>query len=344
MKKVIILLCVFVFPIQFYAQFQATIYNEQEKQIHKLKEERTKIPQEEKEHLKDKFTLIQARLDKNEITPEEAETLKQQAAQKHALNIENKLNIIDESIAYLERNMDEGRRHVEVNFNSIIFSDDDNMVLLDSIPKRTQSGIVLSFGLNNALQEDGGLDKSPYKIGGSRYFELGYEFQTNLGKQGLVRFKYGLSFQFNGLKPEKNNYFVEKDEQTVLEEFPYHLKKAKLRMDNLVIPFHIEFGPSKVAYNSRKAYFLNDKFKIGLGGYAGVNLNTVQKLKYKENGNSRKTKHKESYNTNNFIYGLSGYIGYDWLTVFVKYDCNTLFRDNPNEEHNISAGLRFSLY
>ncbi len=54
-------------------------------------------------------------------------------------------------------------------------------------------------------------------------------------------------------------------------------------MDNLVFPVHFEFGPSKKVESPRSVWFsTHNKFKIGLGGYAGVNLGERQKLKYED--------------------------------------------------------------
>ena len=93
----------------------------------------------------------------------------------------------------------------------------------------------------------------------------------------------------------------------------------------------------RIRYNTR------NKFKLGLGGYAGLNLLTIQKLKYEEDGNNRKDKYKQNYNTNNFIYGLSGYVGVGDFAVYLKYDLNTIFKDNRVDEHNVSLGVRFDL-
>ena len=96
-----------------------------------------------------------------------------------------------------------------------------------------------------------------------------------------MRFKYGYSLHFNGLKPDDNRYFVNENGQTVLEEFPENLKKSKLAITNLVFPMHFEFGPSKrIDKENYFRYSTRKKFKIGLGGYAGVNIGARQKLKY----------------------------------------------------------------
>jgi hypothetical protein len=139
-------------------------------------------------------------------------------------------------------------------------------------------------------------------------------------------------------------YFVQEGELTYLEEFYADLTKSKLRMDNLVVPLHFEFGPSKnVKRHHFHRYSNRKKFKFGIGGYVGFNLSTRQKLKYYENGAKRKDKIRKSYNTSNLIYGLSSYIGYSVFSVYTKYDLNNIFNSPNRKENNISVGIRFDL-
>ena len=134
-------------------------------------------------------------------------------------------------------------------------------------------------------------------------------------------------------------------EETILTEFPLSLDKSKFRTDNLVIPLHFEFGPyNKVEREDGFVrYYTRNKLKIGVGGYAGVNLSARQKLKYDEDGEDVKLKIKDDYNVNRFVYGLSGYVGWRGAALYLKYDLNPLFKDNPVEQRNVSLGLRFDM-
>ncbi|MDT0555773.1 hypothetical protein [Patiriisocius hiemis] len=325
-------------------------------QIEILKETKQQIITEEKAALKKAVEQINSKLENNEISSTEADNLKNEAAQKHALNIENRLAIIDNKIALLERNGTDNNTQVGAKVE--LFADGDNeeadsffgvrVTNNDSddrrkYDRRTKSLFVFSFGLNNVLIDGQSLDDSPYKVGGSRYAELGLAWSTRVFKESnWLRFKYGFSFQFNGLKPTDNRVFVDTGDQTELQTFPVDLDKSKFRMDNLVFPVHFEFGPSKkIEGKNYFRYSTHDKFKFGIGGYAGFNLGTRQKLKFEENNEDVKQKLKANYNTNNFIYGLSGYIGYSDISLYVKYDLNTIFKNNPVKQRNISLGVRW---
>ncbi|MEO5789480.1 MAG: hypothetical protein ABIW77_13890, partial [Gelidibacter sp.] len=58
---------------------------------------------------------------------------------------------------------------------------------------------------------------------------------------------------------------------------------------------------------------------------------------------NQKDKLKNDYNTSNFVYGLSGYIGVGDFSVYAKYNLNELFKDQVTPQHNISLGLRWDL-
>jgi len=316
-----------------------------------LETKKERVEREERDFLKEEIEAINKRLDKNEITLEEANKLKKEKAEKRALNIENKLAIIDNEIALLKRNDENYIEDEDGPKLTISFGGEENGIMLKT-PKnkikrdvRTTDDLVFAFGLNNAIIEGQDLNDSPYKIGGSRFVELGWEWKTRLLKaSNFVRFKYGLSLQWNRLSPKDNKYFVQNGETITLETFPNDLKKAKLRTTNLVVPLHFEFGPSKkIEKENYFRYSTDNKFKIGLGGYGGLRLGTLQKLKYTEDSKRTKDKIKRSYNTSNIVYGLSGYIGVGGISLYAKYDLSPIFNNQSVKQNNVSLGLRFDL-
>lgn len=305
--------------------------------IEQLEQQKEQIIAEEKEALKKEVEAINRRAEAKEIDWEEAEKLKSAAARKHAMNIQNRVAIIDNQIALLTR--EEGTEEWSWEDEE----DDDDSWFNKSHYSRTSTHLVVAVGFNNALSEGQSINESDFKVGGSRFFELGIAWRTRVfERSNFMRLRYGFSFQFNGLKPTDNRYFVEDGDVTLLQEYPLELEKSKFRMDNLVFPVHFEFGPSKKVESPRSVWFsTHNKFKIGLGGYAGVNLGERQKLKFEEDGEEVKQKLKGDYNTNEFIYGLSGYLGWGGTSLYAKYDLNPIFKDPNPALHNFSVGLRF---
>lgn len=304
--------------------------------IEELEKDKEAIIAEEKEALKKEVEKINLRYERNEIDWEEAEKLKSEAAKKHAMNIQNRVAIIDNQLALLRR---------EDTTEDEDWEDTDDDWHHKSRYSRTTTHLVIAAGFNNALSDGQSLNDSDFKVGGSRFFELGLAWRTRVFEQSnWLRFRYGFSFQFNGLKPTDNRYYVQNGDLTELQEYPLDLDKSKFRMDNLVFPVHFEFGPSTKIESKRSVWYsTHNKLKVGLGGYAGFNLGERQKLKYEEDGEDVKKKLKGDYNTNDFVYGLSGYLGWGAAALYVKYDLNPIF-DDPNPElHNVSVGLRFDV-
>ncbi|WP_432412880.1 hypothetical protein [Rasiella sp. SM2506] len=331
-----------------------SIAQEEVTALETLQKAKTEIVNQEKDALKKEVETINKQVENGTITQAEADNLKQEAAEKRALNIENRVAIIENKIALLERNgtvNGEGKNVFSLgigeddatgkNWFGVQFKHRDSVTI--KYDRRTSSQFVFSFGLNNAIIEGQSLDDSPYKIAGSRYAELGLVWSTRVFKESnWLRFRYGLSLQFNGLKPTDNRYFVDTGAQTELQDFGLDLDKSKFRMDNLVVPIHFEIGPSKrIDKEDYFRYNTSNSVKVGFGGYAGINLGTRQKLKFEDDGEEVKQKLKAGYNTNSLIYGLSGYIGYGDISLYAKYDLNTIFKDNPTEQRNVSLGIRW---
>lgn len=323
--------------------------------IEQLKTQLQDIENQEKKYLKIEVEAINLRLENGELTNIEAEVLKKEAAKKRALNIEDRIAILNNKISLLERNEDGYKTNEEdgskIGFNLGGESGSFAGIKITSKNKpkkydlRTTSDFVLAFGLNNAIVEGENLNDSPYKFGGSRFFEIGWAWKTRVFKNSnFLRLKYGYSFQINGLKPKDNNYFVQQGDQTMLGEFPENLKKSKLSITNLVFPLHFEFGPSKrIDKDTYFRYSTRNQFKFGIGGYGGFNIGSRQKLKYELDGERIKDKQKKSFNTTNLVYGLSSYIAFDEVALYVKYDLSPIFQDHAINQNNISVGVRFDM-
>ena len=324
--------------------------NEHTIEIEILEKRKEEIIKKEKELLKNEVSEIVNRVEKGELSEAAGEELKQIAAEKHALNIENKLTIIDNQISLLKRG-EEVDNLLEIDDVSLLKFVSGKKTAWWNRPKyrydrRTTSDFVFAVGFNNAIVEGQGLDDSPYRIAGSRFAELGWAWKTRVFKNtAWLRLKYGFSFQFNGLKPTGNRIVVEDGDQTVLEEFPFNLDKSKFRNDNLVFPIHFEIGPyKKKEREDYIRYSTYKKFKIGLGGYAGFNIGSRLKLRFNnEVGNRVREKIRDDFNVNDFVYGLSSYIAWGKIALYGKYDLNTIFENNPVEQRNISLGVRFDI-
>ncbi|MEL6304401.1 MAG: hypothetical protein AAFQ20_06375, partial [Bacteroidota bacterium] len=81
--KILLLFALFLFAVKSYTQ------EGYEKKVEVLKAQKEKITEQEKEALKQEVKDINRRLERGDISEEEADILKETAAKKRALNIEN---------------------------------------------------------------------------------------------------------------------------------------------------------------------------------------------------------------------------------------------------------------
>ena len=353
--QTIIKYVVFIF-LSFYvliAKAQDTIQEPKKySKIENLEALKEKIEKDEKENLKAEVEAINQRVDDKAITYEEAEILKEAAAKKRALNIQNRIAIVDNKISLLKRN-DEDYESYETEMSIIGISIDGNdnfsgiriggKKKVRKYDRRTSSNLVFATGLNNAIIEGVSFGKSPYYIGESSFTEIGYNLNTRLAKDSnFARIKYGFSFQWNKYDLKDNKFFVENGNETTLETFPLDLREAEIRLTNLVFPVHFEFGPSnKVEKDTYFRYNIQRKFKFGIGGYAGFNIGTQQKLRYKQDGDGVKEKIRRDYNATDVVYGVSTYVGLGNTSLYLKYDISETFKNQAVKQNNISLGLRF---
>ncbi len=299
----------------------------------------------EKESMKEEIIKVNKQVKEKLITEKEAHLVKKEIANKYAIRIKEKTNAVVANSKLTTKSS------ISISFR--------NKGLLritqrgDSIKKtprkkdcRTYSGIVLAAGFNNTIQEGKSLNDSDYKAGGSRFFELGYGWKTRVFKESnWLRFGYGVSLQYNSLKPKDNQYFVRNNEITSLQVLPFNLRKSKIRTTNLVLPISLEFGSSeKIDKGDYSVFSKRQKIKFTIGGYAGIRIGTIQKLKYTANGDREKDKRRNHYNMNDFVYGVTAGVARNGLGLYMKYDLNPLFSSPNPEQNNISLGLKYELF
>ncbi|WP_347050585.1 hypothetical protein [Flavobacterium olei] len=316
-----------------------------ESQAKKIADKIEKITRDEKEILKQEVEAVNVQLSEGKITQEQAEKRKKELAEARAVIIEEKVTLAQNELNDL----------VQAKVDGKIKEDSSKVYMIsfkhkkrdkDSIygEKRTTSQFVFAMGLNNTLAE-GKLQDSNYRFMGSHFYEWGFTYNSRLLKNdNLLHAKYGLSLMYNNIRPTDNRSFVVDGDQTNLVTNPTHLTESRFRNIYLAVPVHLEFDFTKAEENNGKTYFRTHKsFRFGIGGYAGINVKSKQILKFEEEDLKYKTTIKGDYNVNNFVYGLSSYIGYRELSLYFKYDLNPLFENNLVKENNISLGLRVDL-
>lgn len=317
-----------------------------EQKTKEISENIEKITQNEKELLKMEVEEVNNKLENGEITEEEAEAQKKAYAEKRAKNIEELVSAEEEKLAQLVKDKVDGkieqrRSTFEISYNNTKQYADSLKERENNIYRRTTSHLVFAFGVNRVVV-DGEIDDTNYKWR-SDFYEWGITWNTRILKNNnLLHAKYGLSLQYNNLRPNHNKKFVTDNGQTYLQDSGLDLKVSRFRYVNLVVPVYLEFDFTPKRDTNDKVYFpKHQSFRIGVGGYAGVNVKEKQILKYNEDGHKIRTKEKGDFNVNDFAYGVAAYIGYGDVSLYAKYDLQPIFNNNPVDQNTLSMGIRF---
>lgn len=308
------------------------------------------ITKEEKSALKTEVETVNVAFQNGKITKEEADKEKQKLAATRAKNIETRVEVEQEKLTKLVQEKADGKI---VDLDTIKkptqlilkWEKGDKGYTHKSKPeKRTTSQFVFALGLNN-LVVNGNLKNSDYRFLGSHFYEWGFTENTRIFKNdNLLHLKYGFSVMYNNLRPTDNRNFIVSGNQTILQTNLKNLDDSRFRNVYLVLPLHLEFDLTKKEVIDDKTYFKTHKnIRLGIGGYVGINLKSKQIMVYEDNNQKITEKTKGDFNTNNFIYGLSTYIGYKETSLYLKYDLNTIFKDNLVKQNNVSLGIRFDL-
>ncbi|MCF6131015.1 hypothetical protein [Flavobacterium wongokense] len=307
------------------------------------------ITKEEKAALKIEIEDVNKELEAGTITKAQADEKKMQLAEIRSKNIETRVGQAQDELKDVVKQKVDGKLKSDWDHFSFRWGKGDK-TKQDSIRNnrseaRTTSQFVFAAGVNN-LVTDGAVAHSDYRYWGSHFYEWGFTNNTRLFKNdNLLHLKYGFSVMYNNLRPTQGRYFVANGNQTDLEYSPVNLKDSRFRNVYVTAPIHLEFDFTKTGTNAdgKKLFRTHESLRFGIGGYAGFRVKSKQILKYNDEGHNNTIKQKGGFNTEDFIYGVSTYLGYGATSLYLKYDLNPLFKDNAIKQNNISLGVRFDL-
>ena len=315
------------------------------------------ITKDEKAALKIELENVNKELEAGTITKAQSDEKKMKLAEARSKNIETRVGVAQDELIELVKQKVEGKlkddyrpRKFSISLNRSMGKDKEkNQKYWDSINnisvKRTTSQFVFATGVNN-LVTNKAVAHSNYRYWGSHFYEWGITGNTRIFKKdNLLHFKYGLSVMYNNLRPTDNRYFVRNGNQTNLETNLINLKDSRFRNVYVTAPVHLEFDFTKAKTNAegKRIFKSHDNVRFGIGGYAGFRVKSKQILKYNDDGYDYTVRQKNGFNANDFIYGVSTYLGYGETSLYLKYDLNPLFKDNAIKQNNISLGVRFDL-
>ena len=345
-----------------------------EKEVAKISKRIEIITKQQKDSLKTKVVDIDKKLENGEISDENANSQKKQAAEYHAKQIEVLVSEQERLLQLLVQDKTNGKiastddffsENEDYNTFSIgnttfrfnVSSDDDDndrnrrrerkWSYKNNSSRRTSTQFVFAMGINNVLENNqlSSLNDSEYELWRSRFYEVGWTWKSRFSKEpSQLYFKYGVSFLWNNLRLEDNQVHEKNGDITSIVTYPNQLSESRLRHVQMNFPMHVEWDLSKNKTNKEGKVLdrRNESFRIGLGGFVGFKLGTRQYLEYQDNNGVAITElQKNNFNMNTVNYGISSYVGYKSTSLYVKYDLNPLFQDTNTR--NISMGIRLDL-
>lgn len=315
------------------------------------------IAKEEKAALKDEIESVNKELEAGTMTNAQADEKKIKLAETRSKNIETRVAIEQDKLKDLVQAKVDGKIEKEYKPNSFGFfyskssgkNREKYQKRLDSLDntseRRTTTQSVFATGANN-LVTNGAVANSDFKYDSSTFMEWGISWNTRIFKNNnIFHFKYGVTGVYNRLTASDNRYFVNNNGQTTLSTYPTHLRSKDTYFKNVfvTVPLFLEFDFSKkqVGKKGNILFKIEQGFRFGVGGFVGYNTNSKQFLSYEVNGYRINERQKGNWNVPDWNYGLSTYVGYKVYSLYLKYDLNPMFKNNPVKQNNISLGIRF---
>ncbi|MRJ09201.1 hypothetical protein EDL99_10065 [Ornithobacterium rhinotracheale] len=314
-----------------------------ESQVKTIKNRIDSITTSEKNLLKIEIKKIDEAFKKREIDQATAQQMKLDAAKKSSENINQKVEKEKEKLNLLlsqqvSQNIKTENPQNATDTIVIVRKKNSIKITASSHRKDTRkkvryinsySGLSLAIGLH-AL--DGDIAKD-FKVWGSKSIEIGYARNLTLVKDNSLTFHYGLSLMIDKLKFKNNDYFVNKNGVTSVEQYPLDLSKSKLKTTYLILPVTFNYNfPSRTTAEG---------FRMGVGAYAGTLLNEKQVLRYRnENGSKMREAVKNNLDATQWIYGVSAHFGYGTWIFYAKYTLTPLFENAPSKSYPFSIGVR----
>ncbi len=218
----------------------------------------------------------------------------------------------------------------------VILSGITFMGMSQTTPTKKTSGrpdIPGTFAVELGINGAGGAPND-FELGfwGSRTVNIYYQYEFRILKSGFS-FVPGIGLSMERYK-FKNNYTIGYTTSTSGEIIMIppadagvpNIKKSQLITNYIDVPAEIRFStnpddPSR-------------GFKVSVGGRIGYLYDSFTKLKYDENGETKKLKDKQDFRLTKLRYGLTGRIGFGGFSVFGYYNLTPLFEEGKGLKEN----------
>lgn len=198
----------------------------------------------------------------------------------------------------------------------------------DKNPRRRPNipgNIIFDFGFNGTLNHP---DLWKQSIIGCRTVNLYYQYPLRFGRSrfsfvpgvglSMERFKFKTNIILTNPVEANANAQVEKYEIGLSHPRYPDSHKRMLVTNYFEIPVEFRFDT--------KPEDISRSFNIAIGARGGWMYDSFQKIKYKEDGQTKKIKDKQDFGLTQLRYGVYGRVGVGAFNVFMFYNLTPLFQ------------------
>ncbi len=202
--------------------------------------------------------------------------------------------------------------------------------------------LVIDMGLNFLLDAP---DEMDTKVFPSRGFNVYYMYEYFLGDPRFA-FLPGIGFGFEKFEFKNNvtlNDISGGDTLKMIEldnEIYQDVKKSQFAINYVDIPIEFRFTSNKD--------IPGNGFMVAVGGKFGYRIDSYTRIKYKQDGETKKSKLKQDYNLNQFRYGVHARLGFRAINLYGYYALSPLFDkgEGPQqtEAQQLKVGISVALF
>jgi len=289
-----------------------------------------------KEKLKQDLNEIDQKVESNQLTKVEADKLRNEKAEFYAKQIEEETKIQEDKIKVLINNK------IEDNIN---FSTDMSAYQKQLVENKSLFIVEYVFGNSKMLFDD----KSKDNYVSTNFLSsigVGMGAKTRIGKDESSFFwKSMLDVNFHFFKLQNDKTFENINGETVFIDLDSAVKKSRMYSNEIKWSNYIEYDFSKHKTDDfgNKIIKSRQSFYVGLGGFIGHNQ-ISRGLVYDKNGEEYNERTQARFNSNPFIYGVGGYIGYQNFNIKATYNLNPVFKNSISNQNIFNIALVLELF
>lgn len=181
---------------------------------------------------------------------------------------------------------------------------------------RFNSHLLIQFGVNGLDWQDSRGQEPGIIPGKSWFWEFGMIKDVRLGSQeSNVLLEFGVTYLRNRFRLDRSVVLIsDSGRDGGFESFENNTSNVRINNSFITIPINLVIGRRK-------------NLSLGVGGYAGYRMSTVQKLFYVENNEDIEMKRSGDYNINDWLYGAQVSLSFKNITLIGKYHLSNFFEN-----------------